>query len=81
MSVMAVFLRTTIYGTLAGIFFGVILSLDGYFKDQTNPNGTYDEHGYVVIVLILICGVLGALFGLAAGLGAYMKKKFEGEGE
>jgi hypothetical protein len=40
-----------------------------------------DPHGYVFFVALLLGGVLGALFGLAASLGTFLKKKFEGDSE
>jgi hypothetical protein len=45
----------------------------GYFRG----GGGYDEHGYATVALIMICAVLGALCGVAGGVGAYLKKKFE----
>ena len=72
---MSVFLKVIVWGAIVGAIVGLALAVAGYFRG----GGSYDEHGYATIALIIICAVLGALFGVAGGVGAYLKKKFEGD--
>ena len=75
---MSVFLKAIAWGAIAGTVVGLVFAVAGYFRRYPGTGGNYDEHGYATIALIIICAVLGALFGVAAGVGAYLKKKFEG---
>ena len=72
---MSVFLKAIFWGAIAGAIVGLALDVAEYFR----AGGSYDEHGYATIALIIICAVLGAFFGAAGGVGAYLKKKFEGD--
>ena len=70
---MSVFLKAITWGAIVGAVAGLVLAVAGYFRG----GGGYDEHGYATVALIMICAVLGALCGVAGGVGAYLKKKFE----
>lgn len=70
---MIILLRATGYGALVGLGLGVVIGLAGYLK--------YDRHGLATIAHLLVFAVLGAMFGLAAGLGACVKQKFEGRSD
>ena len=74
---MFLFFRSIAYGTIIGAAFGLIMGIAGFF--ESSSEGISDKHGYATIAFILIFAVMGALFGLAAGTGAYVKKKFKGE--
>jgi hypothetical protein len=75
---MSVFPKAIACGAIVGTVFGFILAVAEFFRGNSGAGGGHDEHGYATIALVLICAVLGALCGVAAGVGAYLKKKFEG---
>ncbi len=78
---MAVILRTISYGAIIGAAFGAVILFVNNFKEHSGVGTSSDAHGYVVFAVMLFGAILGALFGLAASVGTYLKKRFEGESE
>ena len=78
---MLVFLKSIAYGAVIGVAAGLIVAAVGFLRSYTQAEAGYDEHGYATFAAALICGILGAMFGAAAGVGAYLKKKGGGAGE
>lgn len=76
---MILILRTTIFGAVAGAAIGLIIFTVNHLANRLNQGAGYDTHVYVVFAAMLLCAVLGALLGLAASAGDYVKKKFESE--
>jgi hypothetical protein len=75
---MIVFLKAVAYGAVVGVAAGLIIAAVGFFRSHSQAGAGPDEHGYATLAAVLICGVLGGMFGAAAGLGACLKKKFDG---
>jgi len=78
---MALILRAIIYGVIIGAALGIVLLAVNSFKGHSDSGTVNDAHGFVVFVVMLIGAAFGGLLGLAASLGVYLKKKFEGESE
>jgi hypothetical protein len=64
---------------MIGAALAVVILLTSKIMSPSDSSIVVDPHGYVFFVALLLGGVLGALFGLAASLGALLKKKFEGD--
>jgi glycerol uptake facilitator-like aquaporin len=78
---MALILRAIFYGAFIGAVLGVVLLAVSSFKGHSDSGTVNDAHGFVVLAVILIGAAFGGLLGLAASLGAYLKKKFEDESD
>lgn len=74
---MLVFLKSVAYGGVAGAVAGLVIAGAGFLAGRSRAGAGYDEHGYATLAAVLICGVLGSMFGAAAGIGAYLKKRAE----
>jgi hypothetical protein len=78
---MLVFLKSVAYGAVVGIAAGLVIAAAGFVRSYSRAGVGDDEHGYATLAAVLICGILGGMFGVAAGVGAYLKQKAEGAGE
>jgi hypothetical protein len=78
---MVLILRAIFYGAIIGAILGLLLLAISSFKGRSVSGNVSDAHGFVVLAVILLGAAFGGLLGLAASLGAYLKKRFEGESE
>jgi uncharacterized membrane protein len=78
---MSVIIRRIAFGSVFGTVIGVAILIVNNLREPFSLSTVTDAHGYIFFVVLLLGAVAGALFGVAASLGDYLKKKFEDESE